>query len=337
MAYAQDTIISANAANVFCLALDTLLMDAGWTVVETLNPAGTNTPINRVYKSSGASNECGYDWYLAVMWKTTGTESFVQIIPGGAYDIATHVLTQIPYGFSHSTSNTWADGVNVNVATSTTVSVTPLGTSRGTSQDRPWWCTIVPSSAFGYWMSVTLDHVAAFTTIATINGPPNFFASTLDVDPEWTALDTDFGNGVALNPIVTLFGTGTNVNGTTSKAGVSVGIIGSANTTRLSNNQRLADNVGVTLPILDGPYLPAFAWRSAYYLASAAGAIGSDPSFDSPIFGDGYHIGDGIDYYQVRGGAIGDTVEIDGGTYVLSGPYSASGAPSQVTLAVLVE
>lgn len=352
MAYAQDTIISANAANELALVIDGLLMDAGWTVVETLNPAGTNTPINRIYKSAAGDNQCGYDWYFAMMWKTTGTESWLQMLSGGAYDAGTHIMTQIPVSLSHSPTNTYADfatgdqwgGFNVNVATAASGNVTPIGTSRGSAQARLWFATTIPSSAFGFWASVTLDHVALFSTIAGVNGPWNYLTGTLDVDPEWVALNSSpvLGNGVAVNPVMQMFGVGSSasIGAPTSRTGLSVAIKGSNNTTRIGATERIADNVGAILPVLSGPWLPAYAWRSAYYLASASSSsdsTGTDPTWDFPSFGDGFHIGDAIDWWQVRGGAIGDTVVIDGATYVLSGTFAASGAPSAVTVAVLVE
>ena len=357
MAYAQDTIISANAANALATVIDGLLTTAGWTVVETLNPAGSNTPINKVYKSSGGSNAAGYDWYLAMMWKTTGTESWLQLIPGGAYDAGTHIITQIPYGLQHSPINTYADyatgdqwgGFNVNVATVSSGNVTPIGTSRTGATTRPWFATIIPSSAFGYWCSVTLDHVALFTTISSPNGPFNFLASTLDVDAEWAALNSPpvFGNGVAVNPVVAFYGEGTSgATGAPSKGqGISVSILGSNNTQRIGADQRFAGQVGAILPTLTSPWLPAYAWRTAAYQTFAdtqSDATGTDPTWDFPRFGDGFHIGDAIDFWQVRGGSIGDTVVIDGGTYVLSGAFNSGGGASPitgdpVTFAVLVE
>lgn len=351
MAYAQDTIISPNAANALATIIDGLLTTAGWTTVETLNPAGTNTPINRVYKSSGASNQCGYDWYFVMMWKTTGTESWMQMLSGGAYDVGTHTLTQIPVSLTHSSNFTYADsatgdqwgGFNVNVATAASGNVTPIGTNRGSSQARSWFATTIPSSAFGYWASVTLDHVALFTTIASANGPYNYITSSLDLDASWIALNSApiLGNGVAVNPVMQMYGAGTSgaSGAPTNRTGLSVSMLGSNNTTRIGANQRIADNVGAILPVITGPWLPAYAWRSAHYLASASttgDVTGTDPTWDFPAFGDGFHIGDGIDWWQVRGGGIGDTVVIDGATYVLSGAFSA-GVTNPVTIAVLVE
>jgi hypothetical protein len=348
MAYAQDTIISADAANEFATVLDGLLLSAGWTVVETLNPAGTNTPTTKVYLSSALDNQCGYDWYLALMWKGVGTEAQVQIIGGAAYDQPTHIISQIPAQLeapSMSSSRRFASpvtgelwgGVNVNVATATSTTIAPLGDhSAAGTQNKPFFAVIIPSSAFGYWMSVTLDHVGVYTTI-----PGFYFVSSLDVDPDYAALDATFGNGVNTSPVVGFFN-----NGASTGLGISATVIGTgmSSTEQISPQARRAATIGAFLPALDNAYLPAYAWRDAWYLRSidyaSASAGASAPIWADTGVGDGFHIGDGIDWYCVYGGSIGDTVEIAGGTYVLSGLLTGSQLPDAGTgvyIALLVE
>lgn len=332
MAYAQDTINDVNAANVLALVLDGLLIDAGWTVVETLTPAGTNTPNTKVYLSDSAINQCGYDWYVALMWKGVGTEAQVEVIAGGAYDIGTHRISQMPNGLSPRNVpgfNGWSEAVtgdnwgykDVNVATG--VGTTATSTHSGaTSQTKPWFATVVPSSAFAYWASITLDHVSIYTTILPANGSPWMFAATLDVDVDWAAL----GFPVAVNPVIGYTSVG---------AGISAAVIGTGSTIADYRRPlaRYARDVGSPLPILSGTFLPAYAWRDTWYLDTLEGA-GS--GFDGPVFGDGFHIGDGIDFYRVYGGSLGDTVEIAAATYVLSGLITASGSLG-VYIACLVE
>jgi hypothetical protein len=349
MAYAQDTIISANAASVFAGVLNGLLTTAGWTVVETLTPSGTNSPNTKVYKSAAADNECGYDWYLALMWKGTGTEAQVQIIVGGAYNAGTHNISQIPAGLSPVqqaggvkyaeavTGDMWG-AYNVNVATDTVTTTVPPRSST-TNQNKPWFAVIVPSSAFGYWASVTLDHFSVFTTV-----PGSFFAGTLDLDADWVGL-TGFGNGQCLNPIVAFVQNST--PNTNEFSGISALVKGSTGTPTAANQLtpagRFAKFVGAKLPALTGNYLPAYAWRLAAYLqtlSAGSASSGGTPSYDNAGVGDGLHIGDGIDYYMVYGGSIGDTVEIEGGTYVLSGQMTGNTSPDTQTaiyVAVLVE
>ncbi len=357
MAYAQDTIISANAANDFANVLTGLLVDAGWTLVEALTPAGTFSPNTKVYKSAGLDNQCGYDWYIALMWKGTGTEAQVRIIAGGAYDQPTHLISQIPADLSPVdassggspgryaaavTGDMWGT-YNVNQATNTATQVT--SSRSGTSaQSWPFFSLIVPSSAFGYWASVTLDHFGVFTTI-----PGSYFASTLDVDPDWAALTAaGFGNGVCTNPVVAFTQNSTPI--TSQYQGISAivkGPTGTPSTTlRLAPVANRARPYGVQLPAIDGPYLDAYAWRDAWYLVSLSysnQSVGGTPTWVNTAAGT-THIGDAIDYYMVYGGSIGDTVEIDGATYVLSGQITGSPSPDQVAssnfgayVAVLVE
>ncbi|MGB5084578.1 MAG: hypothetical protein WBO09_08195 [Methylocystis silviterrae] len=353
MGYSQDTIISVNAANVFAGILDGLLIAEGWTLVEELLPTGTNTPTTRVYKSAGLTNQCGYDWYLALMYKQVGTEAQVRILGGGAYDSGTHIMTQIPAGLQPVTPSSgatqYADpvtgdlwgGYNVNIATNTAIQVISLR-SGSIAQSWPFFSVIVPSSAFGYWMSVTLDHVAVFTTI-----PGSYVVGTLDVDPAWTALvPGDFGNGVAVNPVVAYVQNA--APNSTQYQGISATAIGvpgtQGNTNQLAPRASRATPIGSPLPILDGSYLPAYAWRDAWYLVSLNfsnnRSAGGTPAFDHPVMGQGIHIGNSIDWYMVYGGAIGDTVVIAGATYVLSGLLTGSTSddtPTAAYIAVLVE
>lgn len=328
MAYAQNTIIDANAANIFAGVLNGLMIDAGWTVVETLTPSTTFRTV--VYKSAGTGNAAGYDWYIALMYNTVGTEQQVQIIAGNAYNSGTHILSGIGGSAAsqnptagnayNETSGAHMPGYGVNVATDTLTS----WSAHGNSMIKPWFAVIVPSSAFGYWMSVTLDHVGVYTTI-----PGIFFASTLAMDPAYTALSF-----VMTNPIVSA-ASGAGIG----NAGPSGAIHGQGLSEFASNNitdtTRPSAKVGAPLPILAGNYLPAYAWRGAWYLtAGAGGATTSAPAWDNPAFGDGLHIGDAIDYYQVNGGNLGDTVDILGSTYVLSGNLASIGT---LFFAMLVE
>lgn len=341
MAYAQDTILNVNAANSLAGELDTLLLAAGWSVVESITPSGTNRV--KVYKSNGTANAAGYDWFITIIWDSIGTEDRLEVIPGAAYDTGTKRMSQIPYLITGNTSNGYAEPVTgdqlgpvaINYAATTSDKFNTVG--RVQNVVKPWFATIVPSSAFGYWASITLDHFALYTTIATVNGVSSAMYSTLDVDTNWSALNSaSFGNGVAVNPIVLTTGIGTG-SGPSSYQGISTSMLGSTSGGRIANVHRQANNIGTPLPALTGNWLPASAWRPSYYLVnSLAGAGVTVPTWDEPRYGDGFHIGSGIDYYQVYGGSLGDTVTIAGATYVLSGPMKViNGDP--ISYAVLVE
>ena len=345
MAYAQNTIISANAANAYVTVLQGLLTTAGFTLEDSGTPSGTYR--FQVWKSSGLLNQAGYDWFLSIQWNTVGTEQTVDIIGGAAYDSVNKRISQIPgrmtppslatgnQNYAEPVTGDMWGWVAVNLATSAAPTVS-TGSHGGMSlQSKPYHSTIVPSSAFAYWMSVTLDHVALFTTISN-----TYVVNTLDVAASWTGA----GFPVKSNPLVALISqaNGGGQGGTTE--GLSAGLVGTGitSTNFVRPEYRGNANIGAPLPILDGNYLDAYAWRRAYFLSSVLGAGSANtPLWDNPRFGDGWHIGDSIDVYNVNGGAVGDTVVIDGATYVLSGPINVGQStlipiPS-LTIAVLVE
>jgi len=331
VAYSQDTIIDVNAANVLAGILDGLLTTAGWSVVESLTPSGSYR--TKVYKSAGTDNGAGYDWYIVIMWNSIGTEQQLEIMAGGAYDTGSHTLSEIA-GYMQGTGSNPAfvdvvgalcdpRVVNVNVDTNTSYY------THGQPTTKPWFACIVPSSAFGYWASVTLDHVAVFTTI-TGNTTPSFLASDLALDSGYAALPF----GVNDHPVIQH----------AAGSGISALMLGQASTNNANYVEAIAaftHNYGAPLPILDGHYLDAFAWHPDWYLSGAQGA-GGVPLWDNPGFGDGIRIGGAIDYYLVYGGSVGDTVEIDGATYVLSGNLpgqqsSGTGQYGTPCVAILVE
>jgi len=332
MAYAQDTIVDANAANVLAGVLDGLFIDAGFTVVETLTP-GASTWFTKVYKSAGTDNQCGYDWYAVLMWNSVGTEQQVQLIAGAAYNAGTHVLSQIPgqfvaTRFAEETTGAFIGAYNVNVQTDLSFQIN----THSQNIQKPWFCAVVPSSAFGYWASITLDHFALFTTIQTNSYG---FAATLDLDAGWPAEPF----AVNESPLVGAAGGGTTYPNIFAADGMSAAMVCPPGATSFVPTTIRTAPIGSKLPILAGNFLPAYAWKPAYYLQSVAADVGSGtPPWDSPTFGDGVLIGTIIDFYFVYGGNIGDTVEIDSATYVLSGMINAQEGPLvNPYVAVLVE
>jgi hypothetical protein len=325
MAYSQNTIISANAANALVTVLQGLLAAAGWVNVETIIPSGTFR--TDVWKSPGASNLAGYDWYTVIKWNTVGTEQCVEVVSGGAYDQPSHTLSQIA-------NNLYCGGYNGGYAEPITGdmggpypinAVADLSTqwnSHNQTTQKNWFNAVVPSSAFAYWASVTKDHVSLFTTI-THGGDYQEYGhfSTLTVDPAWEALAY-----TAKNPVV-----GLNQYG----YGISASLLGNP-TDILSPTVKVNGTRGTVLPTLSDSYQVAYAWREAFYLYNVYARVPvtgwAGGSFHGLVY-----IGSVPDTYTVLGGSIGDTVDIGGATYVICPMGAPVGGIDTPTLAVLVE
>lgn len=347
MPYAQDTITSANAADDFVDVLDGLLLAAGWTVVETLTPSGDFR--NRVYQSSGLSNLCGYDWYLAVMWTVIGTENYVRVIPFEEYNAGTHVATKFPAVFSEIPSSSSSPGGYKSAradgsitSTSLNLSTTPVSTSMftvsanyGSSSNQynaagPGFQTLIPSSAFGYWMSVTLDHVALWTTVAT--NYQNAVISTLVLDSTYEAYGL-FSD----SPIVCwTSGSGTGTSGYFQLSSHLAAGINPTTSSYVALGVTFSGVFGAKLPALSDTYLDAFAWQPYVYLSYMTQGS-TNPTPTTQIAGL-IAVGQVPDFLMVWGGSVGDTVEVDSATYVLTGALCSNfSSDIRPTLALLVE
>lgn len=332
MAYAQDTLTSANAANDFVGVLDGLLTTAGWETVETLTPSGNFR--NRVYKSPGTSNLCGYDWYLAVCWTTIGTENYVRVFGFESWNTGTKIASGISGGFSSSSSFTdtvtsqpttgYTTPSTINLGTlAVTTSVTAISVaSSGTTSNQFnfGWQTLVPSSAFAYWMSVTLDHVGLWTTVATNVGQA--IICSLIMDDDYVA-DGKYNP----HPVVTFNSVGFALS--SHFYGVPV-----STNSYVTAAFRFSGNFGSKLPGLSDTYFDAFAWRPYVYLTYMRQGS-SNPTPATALVGE-VVVGRIPDFLLVWGGSIGDTVTVDSATYVLS-PQLVTTGDTGSTAAVLVE
>lgn len=338
MAYAQATLTSPDAANAFVVVLDGLLTTAGWTTVETLTPSGNYR--NRTYKSPGTTNLCHYDWYLTVCWTTTGTENYVEVWAGRAY--AAGILSGISGGPQAQTSVDGLVGLNstqpvtgdylLTTLNMNTHIVSPTMTpctyfQRATGlQTNPGFQTLIPSSAFAYWMSVTLDHVALFTTVA-VNRQSVVYSSL--------ALDAAYGASALYNhqPIASW----TDTQFALSSSLIGVTITPSPFAYR-GVHAAFSGTFGAKLPALSDQYFGAFAWRPYIYLDALSGSNGT-PAYQNTAITGGVYVGYAPDIYMVYGGSIGDTVTIDGATYVLTGTFvlTNNDNTARPTLALLVE
>lgn len=329
MSYAQGTITNANAGNVLAEAVHTVFLAAGWTLEDDLTVSPRRA---RVYKSAAASNLAGYDWFAAVRWNSTGTESPFEILCGRGYDPVTDSITE-PCAAPGGTGGTlgsfreWSEPVTG--AHASPYNVTPnlnqdsFYLSHDVNISKPWfWCS-PPSTAFAYWISITLDHVFITSTIPAVAPIANhaYVAFTMDIDPAWTALPF----AVNPNPVASM-GRGRAISAT---------VVGTSFTPADHVNPEMNgpdDVYGIPLPALSSDYFPAYAWRPQTYLSSLTVNDNNVLQLPGPRQ---VLIGEAIDVYAVRGGAIGDTVDILGATYVLTGPFSTGS--SAVCYAALVE
>lgn len=347
MAYAQDTITAVNAANDLVTVLDGLLIEAGWTVVETLTPSGNFR--NRVYQSSGASNLCGYTWYLLVSWTTIGTENYVHVLGAEAYVSGTHIATGLCGApFSNWGSSTPASyktnrpttgyysNTTRNMATFTTSpTIQTISTLEGSSSSQynngnPGFQTLIPSSAFAYWASVTLDHVAIWTTVNT--NAQHGIVSTL-------ILDDDYEANALYNhtPLVGWYG-GPSGNGRHLQMSSSLLGLNPTTTEYVATGVTFSQVYGAKLPALADAYFEdAYAWMPYVYLNYMTQGSANVVPLGGQLAGQ-MVVGRVPDFFLVWGGTIGDTVTIDAATYVLSDPLLTSWSTDlRPTAAVLVE
>lgn len=349
MAYAQDTITSANAANDLATVLDGLFVAAGWETVETLTPSGNFR--NRIYRSPGTTNLCGYDWYVAMMWTTIGTENYVRVIPFENYDGVTKIASGFPVvfsetpdsgstpgGYKSARANGLLSSSTLNLSTVPTgLTVYTVSSNYGSSSNQynnagPGFQTLIPSSAFGYWASITLDHVAIWTTVAANRQSAVFSSIILDPYYEGLGLFSD-------SPIVGWTeGTGTGTSGYFQLSShLAVGI-NPTTTEYVAIGATFSNVYGAKLPALSDTYLDAFAWQPLIYLSyMTQGSGAANPTPTTALLGQ-IVVGQVPDFLMVWGGSIGDTVEVELATYVLTGAMCSNfSTDHRPTLALLVE
>lgn len=352
MAFAQGTMTSVNASNDLRTIIDGLLTLAGWTLVETLTPSGVFR--NSVYKSSGASNLCGYDWYLLVAWQTTGTEQVTSILGYLDYNTGTHVLSHGidgPMGMGptigalsiQDTDGGMGIGTNATFPVSTRAATSAAfqtssipGGNTGSNAATPGIQSLFPSSAFAYWISITLDHVCLFTTISSGQRGDGVI-STLALDSGYTA-DDNYRH----TPLVCWNTQNNGSSGTFFTAlGIKTTTAPSSSTNYVASSTAFTREFGARLPNITGTFYDAVAWKPYVWYNDLAGGLSVGNWTGDQSIG-GLLIGQVSDFYLVHGGSIGDTVTIDSATYVLfplaaaSGLGPTTGSPT-LTAALLVE
>lgn len=332
MSYASGTINSATPVAQFKAAVAALFTASGWTLAGSGTTASA-TYNYEVYKSAGGSNQCGYDWHVAIIWKEAG---YFFLVAGDSYNPTTTELgaalvsggqsmpsSKRPLGL-FSAYNAGSSGLYPRIA-SFKISdcvASELNTGRVVSNTGfitgGMRFTPPASTAFGYWISVTKDHVVYGTTVAQGVGA----AWTVALDAEYAAITMSksttpvfvVGTGYAENSLVAPMDQGNILFSgalqlTTSSADAR-GV-----------NMRLASQKGPTLPTLTSDLGVATASRPIVMMSQPIKVPYSAGATDTTAFGgdwvDHIVVGRGIDLYRVRGGSIGDTVTIGSDQYVI--------------------
>jgi hypothetical protein len=158
MTYITGTVgASANPGADLYALLAPALTSAGYTLVDTVV---ISTRTHKVWKCAAANNSQTLDWYLDVAYPTSGAGNMT-LLPMEFYDPATHLAYRFVYGQS--------------TATLETTFYSRFGASGFALEDTTNWpvnaSNVVvlafntSTAAFGYWISVTGDRVAALSSV----------------------------------------------------------------------------------------------------------------------------------------------------------------------------
>lgn len=175
MTYITGTLTSANpAADLYTQQIAPALTAAGFTLVDTV-VIGTRT--HTVWKSAAASNSQNLDWYLDVLYTTTGSGS-IWMNCFEMYDPATH----LGYRGGYNVSGTFA----IETAFFSRYGAT------GYALETNWYTITainggysnngftLSTSAFSYWISITTDRVIGMTSMKTDLVSCGFYVPSAD-------------------------------------------------------------------------------------------------------------------------------------------------------------
>jgi hypothetical protein len=158
MTYITGTVAAtANPGADLYALLAPALTSAGFTLVDTVV---ISTRTHKVWKCAAANNSQTLDWFLDVAYPTSGAGNMT-LLPMEFYDPATHLAYRFVY------SN--------NASVIETTFYSRFGASGFTLEDTTNWTlnasnlTVLvlstSTAAFGYWISVTGDRVAAISSV----------------------------------------------------------------------------------------------------------------------------------------------------------------------------
>lgn len=161
MTYISGTITNANSGATLYAALEPVLAGAGFTLEDTVV---ISTRTHKVWKSPAASNFRNQDWYLDITYPTAGTGMFF-MRPFEFFDAATDLAYRGPYAYGSRTSDAtyYAPFGGTGYGLETSWVPNPASSSTGASGHTG--TSVLPSTAFGYWCSITSDRVILMTSV----------------------------------------------------------------------------------------------------------------------------------------------------------------------------
>ena len=311
MAYITNTLTSSNPSADLYTALAGALTTAGFTLVDTVV---ISTRTHKIWKSAAANNAAAVDWYLEVVYATTGSGNLA-LLPMEFFDPATDLAYRTVFGGTSSvvidatTGSRWG-------ATGQTLESANLALNASTLQ---LFRVPTQTTSFGYWISVTGDRVIA---LSSVEADRFVYAGTYTPSPMYAAQA-----GAALYPLIVVRPAYNGIgNGSAALSGNTISF------TRISPATSLAGSGWGDL----GGYRPFWSGASAGYpvfpgvpsdATTLTGGRYASPiridahnSWAAPAAGGGW-IGTLIDVAHMRTAASvvrGDTVTIGADTWVLT-------------------
>lgn len=154
MTYISGNITSANPAADLYALMDPAFASAGFTLVDTVV---ISTRTHKIWKSNAANNQAGLDWYLDVTYTTTGAGS-IWLSPFEDFNAVTDIGTRGPI-----------------FDTTTTIEGTYFSKygATGSALETNWMAATgtinqitLSTASVGYWMSITQNRVIAMSSLA---------------------------------------------------------------------------------------------------------------------------------------------------------------------------
>lgn len=173
MAYITNTISSANPGADLHTAMSSALTTAGYTLVDTVT---ISTRTHKLWKCAAANNSLNLDWYLDVVYTTTGAGT-IAIAPFEYYDPA----TDLGYRGLHSASSTVIDPTTSSRYGATGQTLEHVAWLTATATYTSYQLPTI-TAAMGYWISVTPERVIM---LLSNSADRLMFAGFYDPDPQY--------------------------------------------------------------------------------------------------------------------------------------------------------